>query len=351
MDDRRFVLTSFIVIFLASIFVSGCGGSSSTPPATITSPNSLTVIQQQSNDFVWDPARQVFYLSVSSSAASHPNTISVLDPVSGRITASHATGPDPFAMAISGDGQFLYVGIDGNSTVQRFLLPSFTPDIQIPLGSDPFNGPFFALDIQIAPGTPHTTAITLGAFNHSPSALGGLLIFDDATPRPTTLPGFPPNIFDSLQWGADATQLFAANNETTSFDTYSLSVTASGVALTHDFPSLFNTFFSRIHYEPSSKLLYTDSGQVINPATGAQAGKFAAIGPMFPDAVLHRAFFVDPPNIQAFDLTSFAQISSFTVTDPTVQGGAGRLLRWGTNGLAMNTSGGQFLLFRGTLVQ
>lgn len=327
--------------------IGGCGGSSSTP----ASASPLTVIAQPANDLVWDPVRQVIYLSIPSTAPLHANTISVLDPVSGKITASQATGPDPFTLAISGDGHFLYAGIDGVSVIQRFVLPGLTPDIQIPLGSDPFNGPFFALDIQVAPGAPHTTAVTLGAFNRSPAALGGLVIFDDATARPTKLTGWPPNIFDSLQWGADSTQLFAANNEVTSFDTYVLSVDSTGLTLSQDFPGLFNTFFARIHYEPTSKLLYTDSGPVINPAIGAQAGKFASIGPMVPDPALHKAFFLNPPNLQSFDLVSFAPISSFTITDGGVQGGPGRLIRWGSNGLAFITSGGQVVIFRGSLVQ
>jgi hypothetical protein len=338
-------------LFLITLLMNGCGGGSNSTNPNSTSTSPLTVVAQPANDLVWDSLRQVIYLSIPSSAPSHANTISVLDPFSGRITASQAAGPDPSVLAISDDGQFLYAGIDGASIVQRFILPSLTPDIQIPLGSDPFNGPYFALDVQVAPGTPHTIAITLGAFNHSPEALGGLVVFDDATSRSTELSGFPPNIFDSLQWGADATQLFGANNEVTSFDIYTMTVNSSGLVLDHDFPNLFNTFFARIHYEPGAKLLYTDSGPVIDPSTGTQAGKFNSIGPMVPDAVLHRAFFVDPPNIQSFDLTSFTLLNSFTVSDPTVSGGVGRLIRWGSNGLAFNTSGGQVVLFHGSLVQ
>ena len=61
-------------------------------------------------------------------------------------------------LAISDDAKYLYVGLDGKGTVQRLLLPGLTPDISIPLGSDPNLGAYHALDLQVAPGAPKTIA-------------------------------------------------------------------------------------------------------------------------------------------------------------------------------------------------
>ena len=67
---------------------------------------------------------------------------------------------NPNVLAMSDDGQFLYAGVNGS--VQRFTLPALT-DINYALGSDFLGHPHVALDIQVAPGAPHTTAVTRGS--------------------------------------------------------------------------------------------------------------------------------------------------------------------------------------------
>lgn len=337
------------------------GGSSSTLSFAINSSGGTSqAINQASNDLVWDSKNQVIYLSVPSSAgAATGNTISVLNPLTGTITQSQFAGSEPDALAISDDSQFVYVGLNGSSSVQRFLLPALTTDINYSLGKDPFFGPFFALDLQVAPATPHTTAVTRANFGVSPAAQGGVQIFDDATMRPTTVPGFSGtgHLFDSLQWRSDATALYAANNEDTGFDFYTLVVSSTGVVFGNDYGGDFSQFGIRIHYDLGTKLVYSDDGHVIVPSTGLPAGVFAASGIMVPDSTLNKAFFLGQTQsqfgssnytIESFDLTHFTPLSSLVV--PNVQGFPLRLIRWGTNGLAFNTNGGQVFLVSGIFV-
>jgi hypothetical protein len=310
-----------------------------------------TVVNQAAQDIVYDPKNQLFYLSVPGTAATGPNTISVLDPTTGMIPAPQPAGTNPNVLAISDDSQYLYAGIDGASSVQRFLLPSLAKDVSYGLGSG-FLGPYFALDLQVAPGAPHTTAVSLGNSGVSPAAQGGVTIFDDASPRATTAPG-NITLFDSLQWGADATALFAANYESSGFDFYMLTVSSSGVSLARDFANTFSSYSNRIHFDPGTKLVYADDGHVINPVTGQSVGQFIAAGPMVPDSTLNLAFFAKIGNggtvtIQSFDLTHFTPVSSITVSG--VNGLPKRLIRWGQNGLAFNTDAGQIVLIGGNFV-
>jgi len=271
------------------------------------------IINTPANDLVYDSAHQAIYLSVPNSVASG-NSISVLDLTSLSITGEQFAGSNPGVLAISDDNQFLYTGVNGTAAVQRFTLPALTPDIEYPLGAN-FFGPFFALDLQVAPGAPHTSAVTLGTPGSSPSALGGITIFDDATPRPTIAKGFGPGggggvLYDSLQWGADASTLLAANNEDSGDDFYTLTVDPSGVTLKQDFPSTLGGA-RRIHFDRASDLVYADDGFVVDPATGLHAGIFKATGLMVPDSSLNTAFFLNQSfgtgsvTIQAFDLTHF----------------------------------------------
>lgn len=305
-----------------------------------------TVVNQLANDMVWDSTHQLIYLSVPSLASSHANTIAALDPIRSTVQVTQFAGSEPDALAISSDDSYLYAGLDGSSSVQRFILPGLALDMNYSLGAGPYpEGPFFGADLQVAPDLPHTTAVSRGAFNVSPVALGGIEIFDDATQR-STISNAAGDLYDSLQWGSD-TQIYSVNNEITSFDFYVLTVKAGGVSLAHDYPNEFSDFYVKIHYDGGTGFVYTDDGYVINPVNGQRVGQFQASGYMVPDSSLNRAFFLGQTqsqfgstsfSIASFDLTTLAPIAEITI--PNVRGNPLRFIRWGASGLAFNDDAG-----------
>jgi len=330
------------------------GGGASTP-AVFTIANVPFVVSQASNDLVWDSAHQLIYLSVPSLASANGNTVAALNPFTGSITSSQFAGSEPDVLAVSGDNQFLYAALDGASSVQRFTLPDLVPDISYSLGADPYFGPTFAVDLQVAPGLSHTTAASRGAFNVSPYADCGMTIYDDGSPRPATSDS-PGQLYDSLQWGSDAA-IYAVNSEVTSFNFYVLTVDATGVNLNHDYQNEFSDFYIAIHYDTGTKQVYTDDGYVINPSNGQHVAAFQAAGLMIPDSTLNSAFFLGQtqaqfgtPNftIEAFDLTTFAPVAEVVV--PNVQGNPLRFIRWGTNGLAFNDNAGYVYILNSPFV-
>jgi hypothetical protein len=339
----------------STFFIGASGGFSSAGTGF-----AVQIVNQASKDIVFDPVDQLFYLSVPNSSPSG-NTIAVLDPSTAQIVGEQYAGSNPNVIAVSDDGQFLYAGIDGSSSVQRFTLPGLATDIRYPLAAKPFLGPLFALDLQVAPGVPRTTAVTSGAFNVSPAAEGGISIFDDAAMRPTVTKGFGPGggvgLYDSLQWGPDATNLYAANDEDTAFDFYALSVNSTGVVLTSDYLNKFSSFSNRIHFDGGTKLIYSDDGHVVNPSTGASAGTFLLTGLvapiMVPDSNLNVGFFAAKTGgssvvIYSFNLSTFAPIGSILISNVT--GSPLRLIRWGQSGLAFNTDAGKVVLVGGNFV-
>jgi hypothetical protein len=335
----------------SNFFIGTTGGTSQTG-----SDFAVTIFNQPVNDIKFDSLRNVLYLAVPGSSTTFPNTIAVLDPVSSTVVAQQFAGSNPTNLALSDDGQFLYASVRGSYSVQRFALPALQPEINFGLGSDPNLGPYYALDVQVAPGAPHTTAISLGTSPIlSPVAQGGVAIYDDATVRPTKAPGWAAattNLFDALQWGADATALFGANLEDSGNDFYVLAVTPGGVSLTHDYPGLGN-FESHIHYDRSTKLVYYDGGNVVDPSAGSNVTGFGNQGSvMVTDANLNRAYFValtGPTTVvSSFNLTTRAPIDSITI--PISGFFATHLVRWGQNGLAFETDSGQLVLVGGSFV-
>ena len=169
----------------------------------------IKTLAQPANDLLFDPNNQVFFVSVPSTSAAQGNTITALD-LSGKVISSQFAGSEPQVLALSGDSSFIYVGNKASANVQRVALPAMASDVSYSVGGDPFFGPFFPLDIEVAPGAPHTAAVTIGG-NGFPAARGGLAIFDDSTERPTQASG-QINFFDTVQWGTDASTLLAATN-------------------------------------------------------------------------------------------------------------------------------------------
>jgi hypothetical protein len=319
------------------------GGSSTTLVFTVN--YGPTIVSQLTNDLVWDPTHQLIYLSVPSLASSHGNTISSLDPTTGSIRSSQFAGSEPDVLTISGDDQFLYAGLDGASAVRRFTLPALLADIKYSLEADPYYGPYFALDLQVAPGLSHTTAVSRGVSIVGPWGLGGMAIYDDATRRPKVA-DTPGPLYDSLQWGSD-TSIYAINSEISSYDFYVLTADATGVALSKDYQSEFSNFYIRSHYDTGTKLVYTDDGYVINPTNGNHVGGFQAAGLMIPDSGINSAFFLGQTasqfgtqsfTIESFNLTTFAPIAELVI--PNVQGYPLRFIRWGAHGLAFSDDAG-----------
>lgn len=335
------------------------GGASISRSVTIGSLGTL-VIPEYANDVAWDSSHNLLFASIPSTSLKYGNSIVAIDPLTGTVKTSVFAGSEPNRMAISGDGQFLYVGLDGSSFVKRFLLPTLVEDISIPLGTSLYYGPNTALDLQVAPNAPHTLAVSLANKGVSPSAQGGITIFDDAVARPVTAPGGFA-LYTTIQWGADDHTLYAANNQTTGFDYYILSVDASGITQVKDLWSVFSSFGNMIHFESTTNRIYSGSGQVLNPSDGQLIGSFAAMGTMIPYGSMNSAFFLvyDPVQyggykIQKFNLTQFTLQSTYSFAMP--QSGSyyglvpGRMVAWGSAGLATCGNGFPICIHTGPFI-
>jgi hypothetical protein len=215
------------------------GGASSGNLSFTIAPSpstAATVISVAANDLVWDPVNQVIYLSLPG-AESNGNSIQVLNPSTGALGTSVFAGSEPDLLALSTTSKYLYAGLDGSSSLQRFNLPALTKDINISFGPASFFGPYVAMDLQASPVSDGTVALVLGTPGSSPEEEGGVQIYDDAVQRPGSLCGFVETgctagggggLYDSIQWAPTADEMYLLNNEDTGFDFYTVPVTVSG---------------------------------------------------------------------------------------------------------------------------
>ena len=91
------------LVALASLLALPIAGSAAT----------IRVISLPVKDLVYDQARQRIYASVPSSGGARANTVTLIDPSTGALGPSVFVGSEPGKLAMSDDGQYLYVGLDG----------------------------------------------------------------------------------------------------------------------------------------------------------------------------------------------------------------------------------------------
>lgn len=127
-------------------------------------------IALNTNDLVYDRVSNRIYASVPG----NPGSITTINPETGAIGLSIEVGNQPNKLALSDDGQFLYVGLDGESAVRRVHIPSFMAGLLIPVSLSPNNlfpicGTVRIGDIEVLPGVSNAVAISK---YHSGCSLG-----------------------------------------------------------------------------------------------------------------------------------------------------------------------------------
>lgn len=250
------------------------------------------------------------------------------------------------------------MALRGASSVERLTVPALSQDLSIATGRDPTYGPYYASDLGVAPGSPRTLAVSL-ATQGSSSWSGGIVIYDDATPRRTQVGGtaslYP---YESLQWGTTASDLYASRAGY-GYDLYTFSVDASGIVLRNTYRNAFSSY--GIRFDGGTGLLYAEDGRVVDPETGLLAGTFPVSSGYYysarrvvPDSSLGSAFFASGDSypgldatLDAYDLMQYYPTRSTTLS--FVGSPPRRLVRWGGDGLAFVTPEG-VVLFRGPFV-
>ena len=232
---------------------------------------------------VYEPHSGLLYGTVSAQAANNANQVIAIDPTTATVVHAWSVGNGPNHLAISDDGQFLYIGLDADHRVAQVSLPSGTVNFSVGLGSDPTTAsPLIADALRALPGQPHSWAVTLCTALGAPCG-EGVAIFDDATQRPNvvTAPQLQP---DSLVFvGSNAATLYGTTLSVTPATTYEFSITTKGIAQTTSTQAIGGATL-----DSDGVSIYTSNGQIINSTTLALQSTITSIpskSGMFVDSV------------------------------------------------------------------
>ena len=323
------------------------GGSSAQSSVT-----AYASIPASVREIVYDPNRRLLYASTTS-----PNAILVIDPAT-RQTSSIALNSDPNKLALSDDGQFLYVGLDGAGALARVSLPAGTIDFQLSLGLDPSMGMRTAQDIKVLPGNAHAYVVSLACKGYSPKS-AGIIVYDDQTPRPKTIASA---MFSSVHGNSllfmnnDPTVLYGSDIDISDYSFYRFTINASGIALTDSTLSLGGGALAC-----DGLLLYESYGRIVDPIRPAQVGTYSPqfggyFGSVLPEAGSQRLFasewaYINSVATNVLEVADLHALSSlgYLKVPRTNSADIKTILRWGDNGIALRVGTQEIMLLRTAL--
>lgn len=298
------------------------------------------------NDIIYIPQEDRIYVTTPASPLTG-NSLCVINPYLGEIEQCYFLGKEPNKMAVSDDGQFLYIGLAQESTVLRFNLASKTVDFAINLKESGTPQSRYAEDMEVLPGQPHSVAIALkdspyGGYNHE-----GLVIFDDTIPRPNRTKSY--NHCNSLAFSPHNGKLYAYQNRSSGFRFIELLIDSAGVSIFQSIGGLVSGF--DVEIESQEQFIYSSEGHVVDLTTPSPglAGIFEIDPYVYfrtaveaaPDSNVVYFLGYDFNNVYhllSYDKTNFDFLGQLEINLDFAQGNLKDLINWGTNGkLAFNT--------------
>ena len=252
----------------------------------------------------WDPVSQRLYASVSTTDL-HGDSVAVVEPVTGTVERYIHVGNKPNRLALSPDGQFLYVGLDGDHAIARVRLSTQTLDLTFGLGLDPQLPDWTnvsADDIAVVPDAPTNVVVS---FRPESGDTRFIFAFADGNRLPTYANTRGAR---RLAFGSDSSRIYGANLLTMSLGT-------TGVTL------LDNTLVGGGGGESlvySGGLLYYANGAVLDPVSLVQPGIFTLLEYGAPalfalDPGGQRAYSFHNDRLRVYDRRTFAHICSLVL--------------------------------------
>jgi hypothetical protein len=304
------------------------GGTSEARQMTVRAVGSMSftsslTVPVQARDLAYHPGSNRIYASVSSFAPTHANMVLAIDPTTGAVVDSVLLGSSPGVMAISDDGTALWVALDATGQVRRLNLPALTLSTGFSLGTERVQ------TMQVMPGQPGTVAISRRNTCCSPSH-EGVAIYDNGVKRTRETPGHTGA--DFIVFGESASVIYG-QGQYGGF--YTLQVAGDGVEI------VGSGDLSRAGYQIdyAGGRVYTSAGGIVDAGRKEEVGALAGGGSfVLPDPALGRIFLAQEytGDLRVFDMNTFQLLDEANVGLTY----AFRMVRWGTDGLAVADGNG-----------
>lgn len=310
----------------ASITVHTPGGGTTAAQSMTIRPvgsmafTSAITLPIRARDIAYHAASNRIYASVPSLAPERANMVLAIDPQTGAVVDSVLLAGSPGVMAMSDDGSALWVALDGTGQVRRLNLPGLTLSTSFSLGTDRVN------EMVVMPGQPGTVAISRMNTCCSPSH-EGVAIYDNGVKRARETPGHTGA--NLIVFGENASVMYGQGTSGGA-GFYTLRVDGGGVEIVRQ--GALDRAGWQIAY--ANGRVYTAAGGVMDAARHETVGALAGGGSALAvDAGLGRIFVAQDytGHLRVFDMNTFQALDQVSLSLTHTY----RIVRWGTNGLAL----------------
>jgi hypothetical protein len=262
-----------------------------------------------------------------------------VDPVTRTVVESVAVGGTPGPIAVSDDGQYLYVALNQTHRVRRVRLqPAMALDIEFEF--EPGDTSLTAEDIAVRPGHPETIALCRSDFQFSPRGRG-IAIYDNGVRRAVLASdGAGGNRFE---WEENGDFGIALNTEISSFDFGRVQLQADGLHAVESVSGLISQYNQ--DFSLSQGRIYLTDGQILKTQPFQPLGSFPDRKMMFFVRPVENTGYVmavtwdnDNRLFRIYDRNSFAVVREVALPGP--MGDVTGMVQIGVNRFAFSTTGG-----------
>ncbi|MFI5385078.1 MAG: YncE family protein [Fimbriimonadales bacterium] len=300
-------------LLVAGLLTWGCAGGGNNNGGS-----PLRGVFFKTNQLVVDPVTGKLWASTPGAAGARGNKIVQIDPKAGRAFGDIAVGSEPAHIALSSDGQTMWVSLTGQAAIQRVNLVSGTVDPPIGLGSRPDFGFIYPASIQVVPGAPNSVVLC----RVDAGLDRDIAVYDAGVVRPNVTGNLL--VFPAIRYGLDDANLYGLDSEHGTY--FRLAIDANGVT-EQDVTS--GQFIGTPNVAQGK--LYVNDGTVRDATTGAVLHDFGApCEAILPVVSRNRLYLIESNQLVVFDLTTFAQLQTIPIPDTAAED----LVPWGASGLA-----------------
>ncbi|MES2460552.1 MAG: hypothetical protein V4671_08200, partial [Armatimonadota bacterium] len=297
----------------------------------------FVVVPLPARRLCYDPVTRKLYVTVDAKGpGATANSVTAIDPLTGKVGASVFVGDNPAAMTVSAGGKYLYVAVSDGSGVRRIDLATMTAGPLYPMPNKPVKA--------LLPLAGNADGFICLRGNHARYD-DGLSIYVDGK-----LVGTESGSGTTLGVGIAPSRLFTYQNQLSSWDFDGYDIDADGVYHRRHNQGVMQGAYGVVG--SLNGLVITENGGVIDPELEQVIGRLnfeePKRGSLVVDPRIGYVYSIsedkDGHAIAACDVRNFRALGSVPLRFG-VKGGVGSPVRWGADGFAY-TADNKIVLFR-----
>lgn len=255
----------------------------------------------ESNDMVYDPVNRKLFVSVPSTALDYANHIVVIDPHTAQVEETIPMNSSPGPLAVSDDGQFLYIGLNGDQgSVLQISIPTLSIGPEWAISNPPgLSLQRYPYDISVQPGNPEVVVVSTNRYPFDRNGQDqylytGVIVLDAGIERAVSLSMSSTISPSTIEFCGDPYVAYGYSRSWSNSNLIVMSVAEDGIVISETKPNFDGS--SSLSFKCAAGRIFTNRGSVFDAQTGERLHWYTTSylwGPKVePNSTLGRVAFV-----------------------------------------------------------